>query len=92
MLLYTKNRKMVHIDGREVAPYAAYQDMLLSNNGTTLNSRGGPAVAVPGEIKLLDYLFHVYGSKNVTYEPENHSKIALNVLSRNLSRSDGQDC
>ena len=80
MLLYTKNRKMVHIDGREVAPYAAYEDMLLSNNGTTLNPRGGPAVAVPGEIKLLDYIFHVYGSKNVTYGIEFHASSAKIVV------------
>lgn len=67
MLIYDKDRKLTHIDGREVAPAAAFETMLLQNG--TLNTRGGPAVAVPGEIKLLYYLYQRFGSKKVSCVP-----------------------
>jgi gamma-glutamyltranspeptidase/glutathione hydrolase len=47
------------IDFRETAPAAAYEDMYKNN---TLGSMvGGLAVAVPGEIRGLEYLHNKYG-------------------------------
>lgn len=62
-LVYTKDKKMFYADGRETAPAGASRDMLLQNGA--LNPRGGPAVAVPGEIKLLYHLYERYASKKL---------------------------
>jgi gamma-glutamyltranspeptidase len=56
---------MVHIDAREEAPASANEHMLIVNGAP--KSTGGVSVAVPSELKLLDYLFKTYGSKNVSW-------------------------
>jgi gamma-glutamyltranspeptidase len=56
---------VVHIDAREEAPASAHETMLILNNATV--ARGGVSVAIPGELKLLDYLYNTYSSRNLTW-------------------------
>ncbi|PFH60476.1 hypothetical protein XA68_10910 [Ophiocordyceps unilateralis] len=48
------------VDFRETAPAAAHQDMFLGNVAGSMS--GGLAVAVPGEVRGLEYIHRRYGS------------------------------
>lgn len=59
MLVRSETGEYESIDFREMAPAAAHQDMYEGNeNGSIF---GGLAVAVPGEIMGLEYLWWKYG-------------------------------
>lgn len=59
ILVRDKHGKYEAINFRETAPAAAYQDMYKDNpQGST---KGGLAVAVPGELRGLEYLHKKYG-------------------------------
>ncbi|KAF2099154.1 gamma-glutamyltransferase 1 [Rhizodiscina lignyota] len=60
MLVRSANGTYEHIDFREAAPAAAYEDMYKDNiNGSIWT---GLASAVPGELRGLEYLHNKYGS------------------------------
>ncbi|KAL2185227.1 gamma-glutamyltranspeptidase [Thermothelomyces heterothallicus CBS 203.75] len=59
MLVRDKHGRYETIDYREAAPAAASRDMYEHNPDASI--RGGLAVAVPGELKGLDYLHRKYG-------------------------------
>jgi gamma-glutamyltranspeptidase/glutathione hydrolase/leukotriene-C4 hydrolase len=60
-----KSGKATTIDGRETAPEAATLDMYHGN--ATLSTRGGLAVAVPGEIRGYYEAKQRFGNINVTW-------------------------
>lgn len=64
-LLYdAKAKKNIFIDGREVAPLAAHNDMFLGQDGKPvpgLSLNGGLASAIPGEPAALAYLASNFG-------------------------------
>ena len=59
MLVRDKNGRYETIDYRESAPAAAYQDMYKENPKASVT--GGLSVAVPGELRGLEYLHDTYG-------------------------------
>jgi gamma-glutamyltranspeptidase/glutathione hydrolase len=58
------NGKCVALDGREIAPRAAYRDMYLREGKAvaSLSQEGALAVAVPGQLAALDLLARRYGT------------------------------
>lgn len=64
LLHRAKDGKNIMIDGREVAPAAAYADMYLDENGEVnrdLALNGPLAAAIPGEIAGFEHLAKNYG-------------------------------
>ncbi|XP_064213538.1 glutathione hydrolase 1 proenzyme isoform X2 [Tribolium castaneum] len=61
MNIYTKDKGVEFLDSREVAPGAASENMYGTNQ--SLASRGGLAVAVPGELKGYWEAYRKYGGK-----------------------------
>ncbi|KAK0634626.1 gamma-glutamyltranspeptidase [Bombardia bombarda] len=59
MLIRTENGSYETVDYRETAPAAAYRDMYKDDRNASV--RGGLAVAVPGELRGLEYLHTKYG-------------------------------
>ena len=59
MLVRDKHGRYESIDYRETAPAAASRDMYEHNQNASVF--GGLAVAVPGELKGLEYLHKQYG-------------------------------
>jgi gamma-glutamyltranspeptidase/glutathione hydrolase len=59
MLVRDKNGNYETVDYRETAPAAADRDMYEHNQNASIF--GGLAVAVPGELKGLEYLHNKYG-------------------------------
>lgn len=59
MLVRDKHGRYESIDYRETAPAAAYRDMYEHNQNASVF--GGLAVAVPGELRGLEYLHQKYG-------------------------------
>ncbi|KAL4920367.1 gamma-glutamyltranspeptidase [Aspergillus aurantiobrunneus] len=60
MLVKSPDGSFEHIDFRETAPAAAFEDMFHNNpDGSTT---GGLASAVPGELRGLEYLHRNYGT------------------------------
>ncbi|KAF2090814.1 gamma-glutamyltranspeptidase [Saccharata proteae CBS 121410] len=59
MVVRGSNGSYEHIDFRETAPAAAYEDMY--NNNTDASLYGGLASGVPGELRGLEYLHKNYG-------------------------------
>lgn len=80
MLVRDKQGRYETIDYRETAPAAASRDMYKHDPDASI--RGGLAVAVPGELKGLDYLHRKYGvSRNLWW-----SRIPQLILCVFLSR------
>jgi gamma-glutamyltranspeptidase/glutathione hydrolase/leukotriene-C4 hydrolase len=65
MLIRLANGTTVVIDARETAPQNAYPEMFVAN--PKLASRGGLAVAVPGELKGLEYAWKTFGSGKISW-------------------------
>lgn len=60
MMIHLPNGTDFGIDCREVAPLNSTRNMFTLN--PNLSFRGGLSVAIPGELKCLDYAFKNYGS------------------------------
>ncbi|KAF9883982.1 hypothetical protein FE257_002423 [Aspergillus nanangensis] len=60
MLVKTPDGTYEHIDFRETAPAAAYEEMFKNNSDASVT--GGLASGVPGEVRGLEYLHRKYGS------------------------------
>lgn len=67
---------IISIDAREMAPALAFKDMYAKN--AVLAQVGGLAIAIPGELKGLDTLFHRHGSGNLTWKQLLEPVIELN--------------
>lgn len=69
-LLYdAKKKKNIFLDGREVAPLAATEDMFLDKEGKPIKGKslnGGLAAAIPGEPAAFAYLAKHYGRLPLT--------------------------
>ncbi|KAL5594732.1 hypothetical protein BROUX41_001646 [Berkeleyomyces rouxiae] len=65
MLIRSSNGTYESIDFRETAPAGAHQDMF--NNNVQLSVFGGLSIAVPGELRGLEYLYKNYGSGAKTW-------------------------
>jgi gamma-glutamyltranspeptidase/glutathione hydrolase/leukotriene-C4 hydrolase len=65
ILIRLANGSAIVINAREQAPGSAYRDMYTTNPESS--RVGGLAVAVPGELKGLEYAWRHYGSGNVTW-------------------------
>ena len=64
LLFDVKNKKNILIDGREVAPLLATEDMYLGHDGKPipdLSLTGGKSCAIPGEPAALVYISSHYG-------------------------------
>lgn len=70
MIIRTADGEVDFIDYREVAPSAHTTDTWLDENGeplsTTVNSVGGLAIGVPGQVAGMEYAVENFGSGNVT--------------------------
>lgn len=70
MLVHSADGTNAFIDYREVAPSNMTSDMWLNEDGSlkdpTINSRGGLAIGVPGEVAGMEYARENFGSGNVT--------------------------
>ncbi len=67
MLVRDKHGRYETIDYRETAPAAASQDMYEQDEQASVY--GGLAVAVPGELRGLEYLHRRYGVSHVMNGP-----------------------
>jgi gamma-glutamyltranspeptidase/glutathione hydrolase len=67
MLVRDKHGRYETIDYRETAPAAATRDMYEHDQNASVF--GGLAVAVPGELRGLDYLHRQYGVSGHTAGP-----------------------
>jgi gamma-glutamyltranspeptidase/glutathione hydrolase len=65
MLVRDKHGRYETIDYRETAPAAASRDMYEHNQNASV--LGGLAVAVPGELRGLEYLHRNYGVSHLTH-------------------------
>ena len=70
MMIHTPKHKSVALDFREVAPFAASQDMFLDDeeNPVTMRSRQGYlANGVPGTVAGLEHAWAQYGSGQISW-------------------------
>ncbi|KKF94290.1 Gamma-glutamyltranspeptidase 2 light chain [Ceratocystis platani] len=86
MLIRSSDGNYESIDFRETAPAAAHQDMF--NENVKLSEFGGLSVAVPSELRGLEYLHKKYGSQDWADLLAPSIDLARNgfVVSRDLQR------
>jgi len=95
MLVRDKNGRYEAIDYRESAPAAAHQDMYKDDPKASVT--GGLSVAVPGELRGLEYLHKTYGvsgwsSPEVIPNATLMTMVTLGITVENSCAAVRQDC
>lgn len=60
LLIHSPDKKITHIDARETAPAAAYENMF-TDAGPGSSTTGGLAVGVPGELRMWEDIHKKHG-------------------------------